>query len=74
MDKYYIAFYTSDGKDKIKGQWKLTEDEAREEANSYLYQTKLGYTLTSIASIPKATVEEMTKERNMSVGDILSCI
>ena len=74
MEKYYIGFYTSDGKDKIKGQWKLSEEEVQQEADSNLYKNKLGYILTAKASIPKGEVEKIAKEKNLSIGDVLSCV
>lgn len=74
MEKYYIGFYTSDGKDKIKGNWKLSEEDVQLEADSYLYKNKLGYTLTAKASIEKEKVEKIAKDRNMTVAEVLSCI
>jgi len=74
MEKYHIGFYTTDGKDKIKGYWKLSEEEVQAEADSYLFSVKLGYTLTDKASIPKATVEAMAIEHGISIGDVLSCV
>jgi hypothetical protein len=74
MEKYYIGFYTSDGKDKIKGNWKLSEEEVQQEADSVLFRHQLGYILTAKASIPKEEVEKIAKEKNLSIGDVLSCL
>lgn len=74
MEKYFIGFYTSDGKDKIKGQWKQSEEAVQQEADSNLYKNKLGLTLTHKASITKEAVEKIAKERGLSVEDVLSCV
>ena len=74
MEKYYIGLYTSDGKDKIKGQWKSSVSEVQEEANSNLYKYKLGYTLIAKASIEKEKVEKTAKEKNVSIEYVLSCL
>ena len=73
-DKYWINFYTKTGKEKIIGQWHLTQDDADDEATSNLYANKLGYTRTDTASIARIEVEKMAKEHDMTVVEILSSL
>jgi hypothetical protein len=72
--KYWVNYYTHTGQDKIIGQWHLTQDEADKEASSNLYANKLGYSRTDTASIARIEVEEMAKEHNMTVHEILSTL
>jgi len=74
METYHIGFYTSDGKDRIKGNWKTSVEDVDTEANSYLYKNKLGYTLTDKGSITKDKVEAIALEHKMTIGEVLSCI
>jgi hypothetical protein len=74
MKTYWIGFYTSNGKDKIKGLWKLSEEEVQTEADSYLYKVKLGYTLTAKAHINEDEVKKIGGEHHMSVMEVLDCI
>jgi len=74
MEKYYIGFYTTNGKDKIRGTWKTSEAEVREEAESTLFKIKLGQTLTGVGSIDKVEVEKIAKEHNLSIEETLDCL
>lgn len=74
MGKYYINFYTDEKNSKVKGNWKLTEKEAEEEKDSYLYKVKLNLRWRQMAAIEKSVVEEMAKEHNMSIGEVLECV
>ena len=71
-DKYYINFYQDEDGRKVKGNWKETEKAAEEEKDSHLYKVKLNLRWKQMASIDKSTVEQMAKEHNMSIGDILA--
>jgi uncharacterized LabA/DUF88 family protein len=74
MEKYYINFYTDEDNSKVKGNWKLTEKEAEEEKDSYLYKVKLRLRWRQMAAIEKTKVEEMAKEHNMSIAEVLGCV
>jgi len=74
MKTYYIGLYTSNGRDKIKGNWKFSDEEVQQEADSYLYKVKLGYTLTAKANISEEKVKEIANEHNISVADVLDCL
>jgi len=74
MEKYYINFYTDESNNKVKGNWKLTEKEAENEKESYLYKVKLKLRWKQTASIEKSVVEQMAKEHEMSIMDVLKYV
>jgi len=74
MGKYWINFYTDENNDKVKGNWKLTEKEAEEEKDSSLYKLKLNLRWRQTATIDKTVVEEIAKEQNLSIGEVLDCV
>ena len=73
-EQYYINFYRNDSNEKIRGNWKLTEEETETERTSYLYTTKLSLRWEATASISRAEVKKMAVEHNMSVAEVLDCV
>jgi hypothetical protein len=74
MEKYWIGFYLDENNNRVKGQWKTSEEEVDDEANSLLYAKRLNLTLVEKGSITKETVEKIAKEQNISISETLSCI
>jgi hypothetical protein len=74
MKKYFINFYKDKYGDKVKGEWKLSEEEAEEEKDSYLYRVKLELHWTHMAAIEHDKVVEIANEHNMTIGEVLECV
>ena len=74
MEMYWIGFYLDEKGNRVRGNWKTTEDQVNEEANSYLYQRQLGLTLLEKGKIEKSKVEAIASEQKCSVSDVLSSL
>lgn len=71
-EKYFINFYIDENGEKVRGNWKLTEEETDIERNSHLYKNRLGLRWKHTASISRSEVDRIAKEHDMSIGDVLN--
>lgn len=74
MGKYYIAHYINKDGDKTRGDWKLSEAELEEEKLRYEKVPHLKMRQVETACIGKDEVEKLTKEHNMTIGEVLNCL
>jgi hypothetical protein len=72
--KYYINFYRDKNGQKVKGNWKLSEEEVDTEKDSYLYKNKLELKWEQTAAIKHSEVEKIAEEHGISIADVLDSV